>query len=86
MVDLQDYRTELTTSLSDAWLVAKENAQAKEKQRYDMHTKESLVKAGDRVMVHMPGSVKGIIRLMEAGETFLQSIQSSYCDITKMLK
>ena len=62
MVDLQDYRTELTTSLSDAWLAAKEHitrAQAKQKQQYNKHTKESPVKVGDRVMVHMPGSVKG---------------------------
>ena len=62
MVDLQDYRTELTTSLSDAWLAAQEHitrAQAKQKQQYDKHTKESPVKVGDRVMVHMPGSVKG---------------------------
>ena len=62
MVDLQDYRTELTTSLSDAWLAAREHitcAQAKQKQQYDKHTKESPVKVGDRVMVHMPGSVKG---------------------------
>ena len=62
MIDLQDYRTELTTSLSDAWLSAKEHithAQDKQKQQYDKHAKESPMKVGDRVMVHMPGSVKG---------------------------
>ena len=62
MVDLQDYRTELTTSLSDAWSAAKQHitrAQDKQKQQYDKHAKESPVKVGDRVMVHMPGSVKG---------------------------
>ena len=62
MIDLQDYRTELTTSLSDAWLAAKEHithAQDKQKQQYDKCAKESPVKAGDRVIVHMPGSVKG---------------------------
>ena len=62
MIDLQDYRTELTTSLSDAWLSAKQHithAQDKQKQQYDKRAKESPMKVGDRVMVHMPGSVKG---------------------------
>ena len=62
MIDLQDYRSELTTSLSDAWLTAKEHiahAQDKQKQQYDKKAKESPVKVGDRVMVHMPGTVKG---------------------------
>ena len=43
MIDLQDYRSELTTSLSDAWLAAKENithAQDKQKQHYDKNAKE----------------------------------------------
>ena len=28
-------------------------------QQYDKHAKESPVKVGDRLMIHMPGSVKG---------------------------
>ena len=62
IVDLQDYRTELTSYLSDAWLLAKEHithAQDKQKQECDKQAKESPVKVGDRVMVYMPGSVKG---------------------------
>ena len=65
MVDLQDYLTELTTSLSDAWLATQEHVprtQAKQKQQYDKHTRESPVKVGERVMVHKFGSVKGKAR------------------------
>ena len=54
------YRT--VNYLSDAWSAAKRHithAQDKQKQQYDKHAKESPVKVGDRVMVHMPGSVKG---------------------------
>ena len=61
MVDLQDYGTELKTSPSDAWPVVRGHitcAQEQPKQRYDKHAKESPVKDEDRVMVHMPGSVK----------------------------
>ena len=62
MVDLDDYRCELTSCLSGAWTLAKENiaeAQKKQKDQYDKNAKEPAVKVGDRVMVHMPGSIKG---------------------------
>ena len=52
----------MTVCLSDAWSAAKQQitrAQDKQKQQYNKHTKELSVKPGDRVMIHMPGSVKG---------------------------
>ena len=62
MVDLEDYKSELTSNLSDAWAIARENiqeAQAHQKRQYDKHSKESTLSIGDRVMVYMPQSVSG---------------------------
>ena len=61
-VDVWDYRTELVTHLSDAWNLAQGNiakAQAKQKRNYDRSSKELKLQKGDRVMVRMPGEVKG---------------------------
>ena len=62
MVDLEDYKSELTSSLSGAWKIARANiqdAQVHQKHQYDKHSKESKLAVGDRVMVHMPQSVSG---------------------------
>ncbi len=62
MVDIKDYRTELVTNLSDSWSLAKENikvAQCKQKREYDKRAKVPQYEVGDRVMVHMPGEVRG---------------------------
>ena len=60
MIDLQDYRSKLTTflSLMLGWQL-KSTSVHKQKQQYDKNTKESPVKIRGRVMVHMPGTVKG---------------------------
>ena len=60
-VDIQDYRTELVTHLSDAWNLAQGNiAKVQAKQRnYDRGSKELKLQKGDRNMVRMPGETKG---------------------------
>ena len=61
-VDLEDYRTELTTGLSEAWTTAQQQvkaAQAKQKYQYDKRSKESKYQPGDRVMVLMPQEQTG---------------------------
>jgi hypothetical protein len=62
MIDIDDYKTELVTSMSDAWKIARENvkvAQTKQKTQYDRKSKEPKFSVGDRVMTYMPGAVKG---------------------------
>ena len=62
MVDSEDYKSELTSSLSGAWESARaniQNAQVHQKHQYDKHSKEAKLAVGDRVMVHMPQSVSG---------------------------
>ena len=63
MVDLDDYKSELTCNLSDAWTMAKESIQEAQ-----VHQKTSIrqtqqrvyrLVVGDRVMVYMPQSVTG---------------------------
>ena len=61
-VDLSDYKMELVANLSDAWAIAHshiDSSQKKQKQQYDKRCKEMHWKVGDRVMVHMPGTIKG---------------------------
>ena len=62
MVDLDDYKLDLTTGLADAWKLAQENikvAQERQKLTYDRSPKECTVKVGQRVMVHMPSELQG---------------------------
>ena len=61
-VDMDDYKSELIANMSDAWELACKNiesAQSKQKIKYDKHSRTCPLKIGDRVMVHMPGEVKG---------------------------
>ena len=61
-VDMDDYKSELIANMSDAWELAYKNiesAQSKQKVKYDKHSRTCPLKIGDRVMVHMPGEVKG---------------------------
>ena len=61
-VDFADYRAELVANLSDTWALACKNiknAQTKQKKQYDRRSKDSGLVAEDRVMVYMPGTVKG---------------------------
>ena len=62
MVDLDDYKTELTTGLASAWKIAGENiavAQTRQKANFDRTTKEPKVTIGQRVLVHMPAELHG---------------------------
>ena len=59
-VDLDDYRSEFVTGLSDAWKAAAENikaAQCHKKHAYDQGASKSSLKVGDRILVHMPHKV-----------------------------
>ena len=56
-IDIDDYKSEMMTSLSQAWKLAQENikvAQKYQKTQYNKKTRETNVKVGDRVMVLMP--------------------------------
>ena len=60
--DIDDYKSALTIHLAEAQELARTNirdAQVKQKQQYDRHSKQSRYKIGDRVMVHMPAEATG---------------------------
>jgi len=62
MVDLNDYKTELTTGLNNAWKLAQENisvARGRQKTTYDRMAKDPTLTVGQRVIVHMPGELQG---------------------------
>jgi len=62
MVDLDDFKTELTTGMASAWKLAQESiatAQQRQKANYDRKAKEPTLTVGQRVMVHMPNEVQG---------------------------
>lgn len=62
LVDVEDYRMELSTKLSYAWSTAKDmigKAQQKQKFQYDKKAKEPKLTLGSRVMVYMPSEVQG---------------------------
>ena len=61
-VDVEDYRTELMTHMSQAWTLAKEKierAQKSQKIQYDHHMRDPKLQIGDRVMVYQPSEVQG---------------------------
>jgi hypothetical protein len=61
-VDIEDYRSELVTKLTDAWATAREHikgAQDTQKIQYDRRAEKANVRVGDRVMVYMPSDVQG---------------------------
>ena len=56
-VDVDDYKHDLITGLSEARQLAKnhvEEAQAHQKKNYDKSSNTPYLQIGDRVMVHMP--------------------------------
>ena len=62
MVDVNDYKTELLSSLSVAWKLAADNirvAQSRQKKYYDRSTEDVKLTVGDRVMVYMPSELQG---------------------------
>ena len=59
VLDIDDYRSELTTGFSEAWKLAQENvrkAQQKQKRHHDRRAKEPKLRKGDRVFVYMPAA------------------------------
>ncbi len=61
MVDLDNYKTEILTGLNSAWTLAQDNikiTQQRQKATYDRTMKETPLKVGQRVMVHMPMNCK----------------------------
>ena len=61
-VDLDDYKLELTDSLTQAWKLAQsqiKKAQKHQKLYYDRHAKTPKFCVGDRVFVYMPSAKKG---------------------------
>ncbi len=61
-MDLDDYKTNLTGSLSATWEMARtevKKAQSKQKRYYDQRAKGHQFRVGDHVFVHMPGVKKG---------------------------
>lgn len=62
VLDIDDYRSELTTGFSEAWKLAQENvrkAQQKQKRHHDRRAKEPKLRKGDRVFVYMPAAKRG---------------------------
>ena len=62
MVDVEDYRTQLTCGLSESWKIAAEqikSAQSRQKKYYDRGSKQKDISVGDRVMIHMPHEASG---------------------------
>ena len=62
MVDVDNYRTQLTCGLSECWKIAAEHvksAQSRQKKYYDRKSKQKEVSVGDRVMIHMPHEATG---------------------------
>ena len=58
-IDLDDYKSEVMTKLSDAWELARKNiqkAQGRQKRQHDRISRPSQFKAGDRVFVYMPAA------------------------------
>lgn len=61
-IDINDYKSELMTHLSQAWKLAQENikvAQSHQKMQYDKKARDVPLKVGDRVMVLMPAEATG---------------------------
>ena len=61
-VDLDDYKTDLMSGLTDAWELAREQlkkSQKSQKRFHDRKSTEVKVEVGDRVFLHMPAATKG---------------------------
>ena len=58
-MDVDSYKREVSTNLSEAWKLAKNNnkkAQSNQKALYDRQTKSPQFSVGDRVFVNMPAA------------------------------
>ena len=62
MMNLNDYKAELTTRFADAWKLAQEQikkSQASQKLHYDASANEPNIREGDRVYVYTPAKKSG---------------------------
>ena len=62
LTDTDDYKTQLSLHMAEAWELAKANvqrAQNQQKVAHDRHSRPGHFKPGDRVFVHMPGAKQG---------------------------
>ena len=62
VLDIDDYRSELTTGFSEAWKLAQDNvrnAQQKQKRQHDRRAKEPKFCKGERVFAYMPAAKRG---------------------------
>ena len=78
VLDIDDYRSELTTGFSEAWKLAQENvrkAQQKQKRHHDRRAKEPKLRKGDRVFVYMPAAKCG------KAHKFARPFSGPYCVI-----
>ena len=60
--NLDDYRTEMSQRMAQAWDCAREQiikAQKKQKQQHDRHAKDPSFQVGERVFVYMPAAGQG---------------------------
>ena len=54
-IDLEDYKIELMTSLTEAWKLAKEHIEMAHQKRYhDWNSQAANLKVGDRVTTYIP--------------------------------
>ena len=61
-VDLEDYKTELVSGLSEAWTLARQQVQKAQKQQkryYDRRATSTTFQVGDRVFTYMPSAKTG---------------------------
>ena len=61
-VDVDNYKTDLVTRLSEAWELAQQNmqrAQWCQEQYYDGKSKSISYRVGDRMFVYMPAAIQG---------------------------
>ena len=62
IVNLDDYRTEISQRLAVSWDCARNHikiAQKRQKQQHDQHAKDPGFKVGERVFVYMPAAGQG---------------------------
>ena len=78
-VNLDDYKMEVASNLSEAWELARENILVAQEQQKTLYNKKSRIidmKVGDRVMVYMPGELLG--KDLKNRPSILRSLPNSH--------
>ena len=75
-MDVDSYKREVSTKLSEAWELAKNNkkAQSKQKALYDRQTKSPQFSVGDSVLIHAGGQS---MQSSQVCKTILRSLPNS---------